>query len=142
MGVVTDLGSLLNTGADKTYYTAQLMYWTALYDANSEKLQKQTNLEEKYLGASESALGNTRTLTAHGFTVKEDNQNEAIAQHYAHLKVENYDQELSEELAELDIEYDTMKTMYETLVQELTAQEESYKQLTQTDASQTGLLQG
>ncbi len=142
MGVVTDLGSLLNTKADKNYYTQQLMFWTAKYEANQEKLEKQVKYENKYLDASEAAIGNTRELKAPHVTVHEDNKDKDTAERYAHAKVDLYDEELSEELAELDVEYDTMKTMYETLIASLEAQEESEKSLTQQDAADTNMLQG
>ena len=51
------------------------------------------------------------------------------ARRYADAKVTKYDAELSLELADLDIEYDTMKTMYDTLVQELSAQKDAEKHL-------------
>ena len=64
-----------------------------------------------------------------------------IADAYAHAKVKQYDEELSLELADLDIEYDTMKTMYDTMLEELRAQQESEKTATSTAAQDTGLLQ-
>ena len=45
------------------------------------------------------------------------------------------------ELAELDIEYDTMKTMYDTILEQLRAQEETEKQATSNAAQDTGLLE-
>ena len=55
--------------------------------------------------------------------------------------VKQYDEELSLELAELDMEYDTMKTMYDTLLEEMRAQADSEKTATSTAAQDTGLLQ-
>ena len=67
--------------------------------------------------------------------------NKALADMYAHAKVDEYNEELSLELADLDIEYDTMKTMYDTMLEELRAQQESEKTATSTAAQDTGLLQ-
>ena len=145
MSTAAQLGTLLNTQADLNYYTMQLNFWSAKYDANSEKLQKQVKYEEKWENAYETAIDTTRDISAsHGgqtVTIKAGQGNETNADMYADLKVYQYDEELSLELAELDVEYDTMKTMYEALVTELQAQKESEKQSTATSAQDTHLLQ-
>ena len=56
------------------------------------------------------------------------------------LKVKEYDEAYSLELADLDIEYDTMKCMYDTLLEEMRAQQESEKTATSSAAQDTGLL--
>ena len=145
MSTAAQLGTLLNTQADLNYYTMQLNFWSAKYEANSEKLQQQVKYEGKWESAFDSALDNTRELTAcsNGKSIKVcvNNTNEDLADQYAHAKVKQYDEELSLELAELDVEYDTMKTMYEALVTEMQAQKESQKQSTATSAQDTHLLQ-
>ena len=82
-----------------------------------------------------------KEIKAGGITVKEGNKNEQVADAYAHAKVKKYDEDLSLELADLDIEYDTMKSMYDTLLEEMRAQQESEKTATSTAAQDTGLLQ-
>ena len=134
------LGNLLNTNADINYYTQQSIFWNAKYEANSAKLEKQVNYEQKWESAYESAIDNTKELKCGGVRVAEGNQNQQVADKYAHAKVKQYDEELSLELAELDIEYDTMKTMYDTLLEEMRAQKESEKTATSTAAQDTGLL--
>ena len=78
----------------------------------------------------------TRNISGHD--VSESRGKAALA--YANAKVKEYSQELSEELAELDIEYDTMKCMYETLLEEMRAQKDTEASATQTAAQDTGLL--
>lgn len=134
------LGNLLCTNADINYYTQQSIYWNAKYEANMAKLEEQVKYEEKWESAFDSAIDNTKALTAGGITVQEGNQCESLADAYAHAKVKQYDEELSLELADLDIEYDTMKTMYDTLLEELRAKQESEKTATSTAAQDTGLL--
>lgn len=145
MSTAAQLGTLLNTQADLNYYTMQLNFWSAKYESNSEKLQKQVKYEDKWQNAFDSAIDNTRELKASNggknVVVHENNTDEQLADRYAHAKVQQYDEELSLELAELDIEYDTMKTMYEALVTEMQAQKESEKQSTATSAQDTHLLQ-
>ena len=135
------LGNLLNTNADINYYTQQSIFWNAKMEANSAKLEKQVKYEEKWQNAFDSAIDNTKELKASGIVVQAENQNEVIADAYAHAKVKQYDEELSLELADLDIEYDTMVTMYDTMLEELRAQQESEKTATSTAAQDTGLLQ-
>ncbi|MBE7711784.1 MAG: hypothetical protein E7Z92_06575 [Cyanobacteria bacterium SIG31] len=134
------LGTLLCTNADINYYTQQSIYWNAKYEANMAKLEEQVKYHEKWEQAFDSAIDNTKDLTAGGVTVAANNKNEALADAYADAKVRHYDEELSLELADLDIEYDTMKTMYDTLLEELRAKKDSEKEATSTAASDTGLL--
>ena len=136
------LGTLLTTNADINYYTQQQIFWNAKYEANLAKLEEQVKYHEKWEQAFDSAIDNTKDLTAGGVTVGANNKNEALADAYADAKVKHYDEELSLELAELDIEYDTMKTMYDTLLQELRAKQESEKEATSNAAADTGLLNG
>ena len=135
------LGNLLNTNADINYYTQQSIFWNAKYEANSAKLSKQVKYEEKWQNAFDSAMNNDKDISAGGFTVKAGNNNEMLADAYAHAKVKQYDEELSIELADLDIEYDTMVSMYDTMLEQLRAQQESEKTATSTAAQDTGLLQ-
>ena len=135
------LGNLLNTNADINYYTQQSIFWNAKYEANNAKLSKQVKYEEKWQNQFDSAIDNTKDMSAGGVTVKAGNNNEMLADAYAHAKVKQYDEELSIELADLDIEYDTMVSMYDTMLEQLRAQQESEKTATSTAAQDTGLLQ-
>ena len=134
------LGNLLCTNADINYYTQQQIFWNAKYEANSAKLEEQVKYETKWESAFDSAMDATKELKCGGIVVKEGNQSEYVADAYAHKKVKQYDEELSLELADLDIEYDTMKCMYDTLLEEMRAQQESEKTATSTAAQDTGLL--
>ena len=136
------LGTLLCTNADINYYTQQSIYWNAKYEANMAKLEEQVKYEDKWCNAFDSAIDNTKQLTAGGVTVNEGNKCEDLADAYAHAKVKQYNEELSLELADLDIEYDTMKTMYDTLLQELRAKQESEKTATGQAASYTCMVNG
>ena len=145
MSTAAQVGNLLNTQADLNFYTAQLNYWSGKYESNSEKLEKQVKYEEKWEKAFDDAIDNDKELkvscNGKSIVVKENNTNEKLADMYAHAKVQKYDEELSLELAELDIEYDTMKTMYEALVTLKQAEKEREKQSAATSAQDTHLLQ-
>ncbi len=142
MATSAQLGSLLGTQADLNYYIMQLNYWSGKYEANSEKLQKQVKYEEKWENAFEDAKDSDKKIDACGFK-KEKGEvfSDQRADAYAHAKVKQYDEELSLDLAEKDIDYDTMKTMYEALVTQLQTQKESEKQSTATSAQDNHQLQ-
>ena len=138
--VAAQLGNLLAVNADINFYTQMQLYWSHMYEANQEKLQEQVKCEEKWESAYDSALGNERELKAGGIVVQKDNQSERLADAYAHSKVSKYNVELSMELAELDIEYDTIKTALEAQLELLRAQKDADKQSVSTAAQDTGLL--
>ena len=137
------LGNYLTTKADINFYTQESIKWKAKYEANSAKLKKQVNYEQKWQDAFDDAQNADKTCKIGNTTWKEKDKvlSDADADAYAHAKVKQYDEELSLELAELDMEYDTMKTMYDTLLEEMRAQAESEKTATSTAAQDTGLLQ-
>lgn len=147
MSGAAQLGNLLNVTADLNYYTMQLNQWSAKYEANSEKLQKQVKYEEKWENAFEDATGCDKKIEWTDRTgrrwekAKDDVMSQSDADLYAHRRVSQYDESLSLELAELDIEYDTMKTMYEALVTQLQAEKDADKQSTATAMQDTHLLQ-
>ena len=137
------LGTLLNTNADINYYVQQQIFWSNKYEANAAKLAEQVKYEEKWEKAFDDAKDADKTCKI-GTVVwknKDDVLSDAQADAYAHAKVTQYDEELKLELADLDIEYDTMKTMYETLLEKLRADQEGEKQATSTAAQDTGLMQ-
>ena len=137
------LGNYLTTKADINFYTQESIKWNAKYEANSAKLEKQVKYEEKWQSAFDDAQNADKTCKIGNTTWKEKDKvlSDADADAYAHAKVKQYDEELSLELAELDMEYDTMKTMYDTLLEEMRAQADSEKTATSTAAQDTGLLQ-
>ena len=137
-----NLAGLLTTNADINYYTQQSIYWNAKYEANLTKLEKQMKYEEKWESAYDSAMDSDKDLKLKGkvYITAGEAVSEAKAEAYANAKVDEYDEELSLELADLDIEYDSMKTMYDTLLEEMRAKEESEKTATSTAAQDTGLL--
>lgn len=137
------LGNLLSVNADINYYTQQSIYWNAKYEANQAKLDKQVSYEQKWESAFDDAQNTDKKCQVGTKVWKEKDVvlSDAQADAYAHAKVRQYDEELSLELSELDIEYDTMKTMYDTLLEELRAQKDADKQAVSTAAQDTGLLQ-
>ena len=106
-------------------------------------MQKQVKAFEKWEGAFEDAQDVDKKCQIGTVVWKEKDVvlSDDDAERYANAKITQYDEELSLELAELDIDYDTMKTMYEALVTELQAQKDADKQNTATQMQDTHLLQ-
>ena len=136
------LGTLLCTNADITFYTQQQIFWANKYEANAAKLGEQQTLEEKYWDAYDDCYYAEEDKKVKINGTPQENNNEAAAIAYADYKVKNFDEELLNELMELDIQYETMKLMYETQLEALRAQQESEKTATSTAAQDTGLLGG
>ena len=132
----------LGTKSDIAYATQQLIYWTDKYEANSKRLDKQTKFEQQWNDAYDKCydLGEDETLEIDGRPFKGGCECDAVD--YADLKVTHYDEALKDELAELDIEYETMKTLWEAELEVLNSRAEGEKQNLATAAQDTGLLNG
>lgn len=134
------LGTLLTKNADVNYYTQQQIYWSNKQEANQAKLAKQTQYEQNWQKAFDSAMDPDKDLECRGVKVSKGNTSEAQAEAYAKAKVKEYNEELSLELAALDVEYDSMKNMYDTLLEKMRADQASLKSATSNAAKDTGLL--
>ena len=142
--VAAQLGNLLSVTADYNYYVNQQIYWSNLYEANSEKLQKQQSYYEDWEKAVDDALTVEKKCVAGGHTYYDNEHcasSRAEAEIYANAKIPDYDEAYSLELAELDTEYDTQKTLYEALVTLLQAEKDADKQQTATAAQDNPMLQ-
>ena len=137
------LGTLLCTNADITYYTQQQIFWANKYEANAAKLQDWTKKQEDWHEKHDDLLYGDKDKTIGSVTYYCGNENDAIE--YANDKIgkDIYTiNSIEEELSFLDMEYETMKLMYETQLEALRAQQESEKTATSTAAQDTGLLSG
>ena len=139
MATAASLAHLLGIENDINFYTQQQIYWSNKYESNQAKLSQQIKLEEKWTMAYDDAqdidktckIGNTQ------WKGKDEVLSDAMAEEYANAKVTHYDAEMKLELEELDMEYDTMKCMYETMLEELRANKDGAKQLVSTNAQDT-----
>lgn len=146
MTTAASLAQLLGTQSDINFYTMQLVYYTNLYDANQEKLSKQVKLEEKWLNEYDKAGDDSRSsalkMRGQVFLDKEQAGTEAQCKAWADYKVAKYDEDLKLELEALDMRYDNMKTLYDTALQTLKAQESSEQELVKSNAAKTYTLNG
>ena len=143
MSTAASLSALLRIEADLTYNTMQLSSISQKYEATHKQLEQMEKYEEKYLQAYDDAQNVDKTCKIGNKTYKEKDQvlSDKAADAYAHAKVKQYDEALLLELAEEDMEYDSLKTVLETSITELQAEKESWKQQTATSAQDTHLLQ-
>ena len=138
-----DLFGLLTTKANLNYYTQQLEIWSAKYSANAEKLHKMQSLEEKWEGKYDDFNSASKALKVGSTKVTDDNGNAIngwTAQKYADKVVYQFDRDVLDELTELDMSYDTIKTTMEAQIEMLKAQKESETTNTQEACQDTGLL--
>ena len=141
MGAATPLNKLLQIEMAISYDTMQLSRISAKYEAIHNKMEKMVKYEDKWENAFEDAQDVDKTINSCGFEKgKGEVFSDAKADAYAHAKVKQYDEDLLIELTEEDMEYDALKTTLETGLTELRAEEESWKQLTSTEAQDTHLL--
>ncbi len=136
-----DLFGLLTTKANLNYYTQQLEIWSAKYSANAEKLHKMQSLEEKWEGKYDDYQAGLSDTAAKKFNAVAGKWGGQTATAYADYSVSGkFDRDVLDELTELDMSYDTIKTTMEAQIEMLKAQKESETTNTQEACQDTGLL--
>ena len=139
---VASLATLLRIQTDISYNTRQLDNLTLEMDANKAKLEEQEKWYNKWEKAFDDAQDEDKTCKIGNTTWKEKGVvlSDAKADAYAHAKVKKYDEDLLDELTELDMDYDSRKTILEATLTELNAEKDSWKQETSTELSDTHVL--
>ena len=84
-------------------------------------------------------MNNDKELKAGGITVSANNINERIAEQYAIAK-SDFDESAYEELVELDTEYDTMNTLYATMIEQSKSKIKSLESATSQAAQSTEII--
>ena len=111
------LGSLLSEKANLAFYTVEQVKWSEKYAGIQKKVAAEEKKQAAYEKAYDAAMNNDKELKAGGITVNANNINERIAEQYAIAK-SDFDESAYEELVELDTEYDTMNTLYATMIEQ------------------------
>ena len=165
MAVAGLLAQYMSVKNQLTYGEQQKTRWDNLATAMTKKLSEQEKGEEKWnsqYDSADSACNDTTELKLNGNIVlqKKDDTHPTFARRvvkgmglstagqaqfassFASKKVPKYDPALLEEYTDLDMEYETMAAMYETLVTELEAQRDGLKERVSTDAQDTHILGG
>lgn len=137
------------------YVHLQQTRWNNMATAMSQKLSTQESAEEKWQSSSENAYNDwssTKEFKAQGEVMQNKDgivqgkykgyDRAKFAEVYASKAVPKFDSELLEEYTELDMEYSTMQSMYDTLCTELEAQESSLKEQLGKDAQDNHLIGG
>ena len=143
------LAQYMSIKSQISYYQLQDTRWNNLATAMSKKLSEQESAQDKWDDASdkcEDVYGDeSKSLIYKGETYWNKGQkvryDKATAcTRYANAKVPKYDEDKLDEYSELDMEYSTMVTMYDTLLEELKAQEEGLKSTLSTEAQDTHIV--
>ena len=151
MAVAGLLAQYMALKNQQTYCELQDTRWNDLATTMSEKLSQQTSYQEKWEDSSCAIYddwGESKYYTASGETFYEPSLSqktdyrELSCSLYANAKVPKYDPDKLDEYTDLDMEYDTMVSMYDTLIDELSAQTEALKEQLATDAADTGMING
>lgn len=124
-------------------YTSQQIYWSRMCDRNSVKLSKYTKYEEAWENAFDDYMDPSKTCKHDGVTyaIKDETERtECAAEQYANIVVEHRDNEILLECQELDIEYGTLKTTYDTLLTKLQEDINATKEQLSNAASDGGGL--
>lgn len=137
------------------YCHLQQTRWNNMATAMSKKLSTQTSAEEKWESQSENAYNDatdpSKEYKVNGETFKAKDvetwnarygDRSQMAEKYANAKVPKFDSDLLEEYTDLDMEYSTMQSMYDTLCTELESQESALKDQLGKDAGDNHLLGG
>lgn len=139
------------------YVHSQQTRWNNLAAAMTKKLSSQETLEQKWESSSEAAsadFGSTKEFKAQGEVLQNNagvlcnsavgcgNDKVKFAELYASKAVPKFDSELLEEYTDLDMEYSTMQSMYDTLCTELEAQEGALKEQVGKEAQDNHLIGG
>ena len=138
MGIVAaELGQLLALKADIAFLTLKQIHASNKLTNIQAQLTKEQKYEDEWDKAYDKCFdAEAKDQEKFGiYTVG----TEAGAIAYANFKVVDYDPARLAELNELDIEYDTMKTMYDTMLQEDRALLDSLKGLVEKDAADTNM---
>ena len=163
MTVAAPLCQLFKIQAEKNAIALREMINANRLDANSKKLTKMQKYQETYEKAYNDVMcpENEKDIKLGGqnYVVLEKNKKgNVVATHYydangvecnaekaalayAKAKAPNYDEDVLNELSDLDLEYETIKEMCETLLESLNAQRQNQQALVSERAKDTHLIQ-
>ena len=133
------LGSLLSEKANLAFYTVEQVKWSEKYAGIQKKVAAEEKKQAAYEKAYDAAMNNDKELKAGGITVSANNINERIAEQYA-LAKSDFDESAYEELVELDTEYDTMNTLYATMIEQSKSKIKALESATSQAAQSTEII--
>ena len=139
------LAQLLAVKTQENIYTMDSIRWNAKYDANAERMSDQQGYQDKWEQKYDSAYSasDEQTLKAGGRSYSGSvlGGNAARSRAFANACVPKYDSDACAHYEALDIQYDTIKSTYETMLEELKAEKESLQSKLSEAAKDTGLIE-
>lgn len=138
------MSQLLTLTQERNYYQMQQIYWSNEHTAMTAKVKQHQKYETKWNNAYDKIMNPTNAKD--GYVEINGKQyaaeNETVAEAYADMICEEYDEETLLELSNLEVEYESMQAMYETLLEETNARIDQQKELVKSNATDTGLING
>lgn len=133
------LGSLLSEKANLAFYTVEQVKASERLAGIQQKVVAEEKKQAAFEKAYDAAMNNNKELKAGGITVSANNINERIAEQYAHAK-SGFQEEILEELNEINIKYDTIRTLNDTMIEQSKAKIKSLESATSQAAQSTEIL--
>jgi len=139
------LAQLLAIKTQENIYSMDSIRWNAKYNANAERMSDQQGYQDKWETKYDSAYtaGADETLKAGGqkWSGSRTSGNAAQSRLFANKCVPKYDSDACAHYEALDIQYDTIKSTYDTMLEELGAQKESLQSKLSEAAKDKGLIE-
>ena len=151
MAVSGLLAQYLSVKNELAYCQLQLTRYNDLQTAMSKKLSNQENYQSKWDDSSAKLYdgwGESTEFKADGTTFQYKSgdpgkyKQAQAASLYACAKVPKFDEDKLDEYTELDMDYSTMVSTYDTLCTQLETQAEALKEQVGTEAQDTHMLGG
>lgn len=139
------MSQLLTLTQERNFYQMQQIYWSNEHTAMTAKVKQHEKYEKSWNNAYDK-IANPNNTDDNGkvkVNGKEYTAGDlAAAEAYADSVCKEYDEETLLELSNLEVEYESMQAMYETLLEETNARIDQQKELVKTNATDTGLING
>ena len=137
------MSQLLTLTQERNFYQMQQIYWSNEHTAMTAKVKQHEKYQATWNNAYDK-IANPASTDDNGKVKVNGKEYTAgdlgAAEEYAYSVCEEYNEETLLELSNLEVEYESMQQMYETLLEETNARIEQQKELVSENAKDTGLL--
>ena len=137
MSTAAALLELLRINSDINYYTQQQIYYSQKEEAMAAKVTKYQKYEEEWEKAYDKVMDadSEKPVEFNNQTFVSGNTYEA--ERYANMKVRQRNEEVYLDCCDKDMEYDSLKEMYNTYLEKARAEKDSVKTLVSESAQDT-----
>ena len=142
MATAAVLASLLQHKSDLAHYTQQQIFFANKQSATAAKVADMKKHDEAWVKDYDKVMDADKDVEVKSGKAKGTYTagDEHDAERYANKRQGDRDEEAYLNMCDLDMEYDSMKAMYEALQEELRAMVDAEKEKVSTDAQDTNIL--